>query len=221
MAARTLRLAAPLMRGADVKAAQRLLIDRGFLPAGSDDGVVGNDTIEGAIEAKTVLGYPDRLVIPVIGSRLLGYLDGKPVPGEYAERAEKRAKARPAGALQLPAFFNATHPTAGLPGYPAVDVFADGGTVVLSPVFGLVSKLSGSPPRDLTHLPPEDRHGALGWSVYIDSRFGVYYLTHFGTRGVKLRQGVDRGEPLGTVADFAKLSGGEVASHIHEGKHAA
>ena len=128
----------------------------------------------------------------------------------YAWQLYSRAP-KPVPGLQLPADFVATHETAGLPGYPAIDVFADGGTLALSPVTGTVVRTSGHPPTPTT-VPG----GPYGWSVYI----GPFYLTHFGGLLVKAGDRVRRGDPLGTVADYSRATGGITPSHIHEGKRA-
>jgi murein DD-endopeptidase MepM/ murein hydrolase activator NlpD len=119
--------------------------------------------------------------------------------------------------LLLPAHFKPTHQTEGLPGFPAIDCFAPAGTVVLAPLTGKVVKLSG-------HAPTEQAEpgGPYGWSIYLTARDGgTYYLTHFAsrTRIVKLGACIGKSEPLGTVADFARATGGRTPSHIHEGLH--
>lgn len=104
------------------------------------------------------------------------------------------------------------HPTAGLPGYPAHDWFAPTGTAVLSPVAGVVTRLSGHPPAQGPIAGP---HGPLGWSVYIQGRDGhSYYLTHLGERSARVGQAVERGTPIGTVADWARYG---TPSHVHMG----
>lgn len=116
--------------------------------------------------------------------------------------------------LQLPASFKATHETAGLPGFPAIDCFAKAGTPVLAPAAGKVSKLSGHDPKT-GGIPG----GAYGWSLYITTSTAVYFATHFGTRSVKLGQTVKRGDRLGTVCDAAVARMPSSSSHIHLGKH--
>ena len=113
--------------------------------------------------------------------------------------------------LQLPSRFKPTHQTAGLPGYPAVDVFAQPGTKVLAPADGVVDRLSGRDPA--TGGSPG---GSYGWSIYLKSRKGRYYLTHFGSRTVTLTKNVRKGDVIGTVCD-SKVSGKPGTSHIHEG----
>ena len=116
------------------------------------------------------------------------------------------------GSLQLARDFTPTHETAGLPGFSAVDVFADPGTMVLAPEDGIVDRLSG-------HDPMEGGKpgGAYGFTIYIQAASGRYFLTHFGSRRVTLGQRVRRGEPIGTVCDSA-VSHNPGTSHIHEGK---
>lgn len=115
--------------------------------------------------------------------------------------------------VQLPATFTPTHQTGGLPGYPAIDVFAKPGAVVLAPADGLIRRLSGRPPAQ-GGVPG----GAYGWSIYLDApAIGDYFLTHFATRLVVLDQQVRRGDELGTVCDAAVARMPSSASHIHEG----
>lgn len=109
--------------------------------------------------------------------------------------------------LQLPTLFSATHETAGLPGYPAIDVFAPPGTIVLSPADGTVSRLSGG--LD-TYTGPG---GPYGYSIYLTSRYGEYYMTHFGSIAVSQGQKVRYGERIGLVGDYPHAD----SDHIHEG----
>ena len=118
----------------------------------------------------------------------------------------------PDGSLQLPKDFRSTHETGGLPGFPAVDLFAQPDTVVLAPEDGTVDRLSGHDPREGGRPG-----GPYGWSIYIDAASGRYFMTHFATRKVKLGEQVKRGEAIGTVCD-SKVSGKPGTSHIHLGK---
>ncbi len=123
--------------------------------------------------------------------------------------------------LLLPRHFNTrvppAHNTSGLPGFPAIDVFAKGGTPVCCEFAGTVVKLSGHPPTATTKPG-----GPYGWSVYIRTPEGTYYLTHLGTRAAVVKVGykVKKGERIGTVANYSKATNGATASHIHEGFHA-
>jgi murein DD-endopeptidase MepM/ murein hydrolase activator NlpD len=104
------------------------------------------------------------------------------------------------------------HPTMGLDGYPAHDYFAPAGSAAVAPVTGKVVKLSG---HDPSQGPVAGPHGPLGWSVYIRGADGrTYYLTHMGSRTVKVGQTVRQGQQIGTVANYAKYG---TPSHIHMG----
>ena len=106
------------------------------------------------------------------------------------------------------------HETAGLPGFPAHDYFAPTGSPVVAPVSGTVIRLSGNDPR---LGPTQGPHGPLGWSVYIKGSDGhTYYLTHMGSRDVKVGETLQPGQVIGTVADYAKYG---TPSHIHMGIH--
>ena len=118
--------------------------------------------------------------------------------------------------LRLPRSFTPTHQTAGLPGYPAVDVFGDAGSFVVAKFGGTVSRLSGHPPTSSAQPG-----GPYGWSAYIDRHdgAGTYFLTHFGQRFVKLGQILTPGDVIGTVGDYKGATNGVTPSHIHEGWH--
>jgi murein DD-endopeptidase MepM/ murein hydrolase activator NlpD len=118
----------------------------------------------------------------------------------------------PAGSVPLPKEFVPTHQTAGLPGYPAVDVFGRPGATVLAPEDGVVARFSGRDPSQ-----GGQPGGPYGWSIYVDAPSGRYFMTHFGSRSVAVGQRVKQGEPLGTVCDSA-VSGKPGTSHIHMGK---
>lgn len=106
----------------------------------------------------------------------------------------------------------ADHPTAGLDGYPAFDYMAKAGTAAVAPVSGTVIKLSGHDPNG---GPTNGVHGPFGWSLYIKGDNGkTYFLTHMGSRTVKVGQRVSRGQKIGTVGNYAKWGG---ADHIHMG----
>jgi murein DD-endopeptidase MepM/ murein hydrolase activator NlpD len=107
----------------------------------------------------------------------------------------------------------ATHQTAGLPGFPAVDYFAKAGTPCVSPVTGKVVKLSG---HDPANGPTGGVHGPFGWSVYIEGGGKTYFLTHMGSRTVNVGDEVKQGERIGTVGNYAKWGG---VDHIHCGVH--
>jgi hypothetical protein len=104
------------------------------------------------------------------------------------------------------------HETAGLPGYPAHDYMAPAGAPAVAPVTGKVVKLSG---HDPSAGPTGGVHGPFGWSVYIQGDDGRrYYLTHMGSRDVRVGQRVKAGQQIGSVGNYAKWGG---ANHIHMG----
>lgn len=106
------------------------------------------------------------------------------------------------------------HPTKGLAGYPARDVFGKPGTPVVSPVNGTVIKVSGHDPKQ---GPIDGPHGPLGWSAYIKDQNGhVWYVTHLGTRAVKVGEKISRGAEIGTIANYDKYG---TPSHAHVGRH--
>lgn len=105
----------------------------------------------------------------------------------------------------------ATHQTAGLAGFPAVDYFAKAGTPCVSPVTGKVTRLSGHDPKN---GPTNGPHGPFGWSVYIEGGGKTYFLTHMGSRTVRVGQSVRQGEQIGTVGNYVRWGG---TDHIHQG----
>jgi murein DD-endopeptidase MepM/ murein hydrolase activator NlpD len=117
----------------------------------------------------------------------------------------------PAHGLQLPKTFTPTHQTSGLPGYPAIDVFAKPGTPVLAPAAGTVKRLSG---HDPANGPVGGVHGPYGWSMYVESSDGKRYMTHFGRMDVKVGEQLKAGQVIGTVGDYDRWGGW---AHIHLG----
>jgi hypothetical protein len=89
---RVLHLVNPLMHGADIRAAQELLVEHMYLAGRDVDGQYGPQTAEAARQAKWDLGYPAKNVVPTYGPILYSYLDGKSVPAAYTKRAKERAK---------------------------------------------------------------------------------------------------------------------------------
>jgi TP901 family phage tail tape measure protein len=147
---------------------------------------------------KEVVDWVEKIKIPKIDIPLIG---GGYKPGSAGGGGG-------GGGLQLPASFSATHQTGGLPGYPATDIFGPPGQAVLAPAAGVISKLSGS-------AGGPGGGGAFGYSMYLRSANGEYFLTHFGSRAVSLGQQVSRGQLLGTIADYP-----DRADHIHMGLRA-
>lgn len=135
---------------------------------------------------------PTDIGTPASGNPAKGFKAGVPVIGLTSEGGE--------------------HQTDGLAGFPAHDYFAKPGSTAVAPVSGTVIKLSGHDPKN---GPTNGPHGPLGWSVYIRGDDGrTYFLTHLGSRAVKLRQKIRAGTPIGTVANYDKYG---TPSHIHMG----
>jgi hypothetical protein len=91
---RTLHLTNPLMSGADVKRAQRLLAKNpyGGFPPGGIDGQYGPATANATKQAKFALGYPDDGCDNAFDPQLAGFLGGDPLPADFQARRQKRAK---------------------------------------------------------------------------------------------------------------------------------
>lgn len=113
--------------------------------------------------------------------------------------------------IVLPKTFTPTHDTAGLPGFPAVDVFGKPGEQVRIAVSGKVVRLSGRP-CNLGGTPG----GAYGQSIYIDAADGQRFLTHFDKVFVRVDDEITPTTLLGTICDSA-VSHKPGTSHIHYG----
>lgn len=92
------------------------------------------------------------------------------------------------------------HETGGLDGNWALDFCVAPNTGVLACEAGVVTKLSGhSPSQDLW-----DTQGVFGWTVYFTTENGYrYFVTHLGSRSVKVGDKVVAGTKLGAVGDQA------------------
>jgi murein DD-endopeptidase MepM/ murein hydrolase activator NlpD len=115
--------------------------------------------------------------------------------------------------LRLPPAFTPTHETAGLAGFPAVDLFAAPRTEVVADFYGVVVRISGR--RCCDGGSPG---GAYGQSVYITNRGNGYerYATHFDRLFVTVGQRISPGSRIGTVCDSA-VTGKPGTSHVHLG----
>lgn len=101
------------------------------------------------------------------------------------------------------------HPTRGLPGNYAVDLCAPGGTPILAPFAGVITKLSGHDPRDGVN------GDIFGWSLYLTRDDGTFmYLTHMGQRDVYVGEHLLIGQELGEVG---RWPGDPGRSHSHVG----
>jgi murein DD-endopeptidase MepM/ murein hydrolase activator NlpD len=134
------------------------------------------------------------------------------MPRPAASSPSTQTHARPGTPVAHLTSEGGAHQTDGLPGYPAHDYFAPSGSAAVAPVTGKVIRLSG---HDPAQGPTQGPHGPLGWSVYIQGSDGrTYFMTHMGSRNVKVGQTVRQGQQIGTVADYAKYG---TPSHIHLG----
>lgn len=102
------------------------------------------------------------------------------------------------------------HQTGGISGNWALDFMAPGGTTVVAPEDGTITRVSG-------HNPSTGTWGAgdvFGWSVYIRTAGGFFYGTHFGTLRVTAGQAVKAGQVIGQVGNWPGDPG---RSHTHLG----
>lgn len=102
------------------------------------------------------------------------------------------------------------HPTGGIPGNYALDFMAPGGTTVLAPEAGTVTRISG-------HDPSSGTHGAgdiFGYSIYLRTAGGFFFSTHYGSVSVSLGETVKAGQKVGTVGHWPRDPG---RSHTHLG----
>lgn len=109
--------------------------------------------------------------------------------------------------IRLPRVFTHTHWTAGLPDFPAIDVFAPAGTLVMPPEGGILVYKH--------FIPWNVTRRVGGWTVYLQGNSGnTYFLTHFGN--VRRDGRIRRFQSIGRVGD---VPANAWAPHIHEGKH--
>jgi len=109
--------------------------------------------------------------------------------------------------LQLLRNFAATHQTAGLSGFPAIDVFGNPGTPVLAPVGGNIV--------DVHMIPWNQQQRVGGETAYLQgANDRTYFLTHLG--GNVPTGPVTAGQQIGTVG---QVPGGWWQPHIHEGMY--
>lgn len=118
--------------------------------------------------------------------------------------------------IRLPASFKPTHQTAGLSGYPAIDIFGQPGDTITAGFAGTVRRISGHP--CVLGGPPG---GAYGQSLYIRSANGDdRYLTHLDKLLVRLGDNIRIGTPLATLCNAAN-AGKPGTTHVHYGLHKA
>jgi hypothetical protein len=98
---RTLILTSPVMRGEDVRLAQRRLNNFDCY-AGPEDGVFGEQTARACSQAKWILGYANKDVKPIYGDTLNDYLLGFKKPSIHMRRrASSRASSKSLGEKAL------------------------------------------------------------------------------------------------------------------------
>jgi murein DD-endopeptidase MepM/ murein hydrolase activator NlpD len=101
------------------------------------------------------------------------------------------------------------HPTSGLPGNWALDFMAPGGTTILAPQDGWVTRWSGHDPREGVV-----NGDIFGWNTYFTVPDGWYFLTHQAGRLVHPGKWVKKGTPIGLVGHWPFDPG---RSHSHLG----
>lgn len=116
--------------------------------------------------------------------------------------------------IQLPTSQTATHQTAGLPGFPAVDIMAKPGTPIGAPEDGIITRISGHEP---TEAPPQGQGGPWGLSIYfLGTQTGnTYYMTHLVKVAPPGRY--RRGDVIGLIGDYPGSSADHVHFAIHQG----
>lgn len=109
-------------------------------------------------------------------------------------------------AAPLPSKFKPTHPTSGLPGFPAADIFRAAGTPVGAPEAGVVARVD-------RRNEGKTSGQVFGAKVYFQGKSGAtYFITHIynpAKQGARLK----KGDVIGYVSAW---SGG--APHVHIGK---
>jgi murein DD-endopeptidase MepM/ murein hydrolase activator NlpD len=123
------------------------------------------------------------------GTKLAKTYPGSPVPGQRPHAS--------------------THPTGGLPGYPAYDYMCPAGTPCVAPVSGKIDRLSGKNPK-----LGGPAGGALGYSIYLSGNGKSYFMTHLDKVKVKAGQHVKQGEQ---IAEAAHGPPSWSTPHVHMG----
>jgi hypothetical protein len=96
-----------------------------------------------------------------------------------------------------------THETAGLAGYPAVDLFGEPGTPFVAPENGHVVRLSGKGGTS---------GQVFGFSVYFKGDSGKeYFITHLGPDRPAVGSRLAKGDPLGSISPW---DGGSPHAHV-------
>jgi peptidoglycan hydrolase-like protein with peptidoglycan-binding domain len=206
MAARTLKLAKPLMHGPDVQHFQTLAEHLGY-PTGPIDGIFGDGCAREAQLIRYDFGYPTTganvWTNGVVGARLIRVMEGhEKLPAAYQERAKAR-KAANALTKPLPTPMGNTsefkvQDAEGAPSddghryHAGKDWFAPGGTILSAPARGPV----------LEARPSRGNSGQVfGGTVKIQGPKYVHVFRHVNP-GVVVGQTVAAGAPVARVTDW-------------------
>lgn len=114
----------------------------------------------------------DLLTTVGLWNEVEGRSPNDPVPGKPVgdSAADKSAIGNAARGMQLPTSQRSTHQTAGLAGFPAVDIMAQAGTPVLAPEDGRITRV--------TAFNPDPRYFGNG-IYYVGTKTGnTYYIKH-------------------------------------------
>lgn len=110
------------------------------------------------------------------------------------------------------------HQTEGFPEPNiALDFLTAGGTALLAPFAGLITKLGGHDPATGTwrNGRPDPRGDVFGYSIYLEREDGLFaFMTHIGRESVRKGQEVEAGEKIGEVGHWPGDPG---RSHTHLG----
>jgi hypothetical protein len=115
--------------------------------------------------------------------------------------------------IRLPSRFDPTHATAGLAGFPAVDVFGSPGELVEVGSYGRVTRLSGR-----ARVGTEQPGGAYGFSVYWRNALTrvTRYATHLECACVEVGDRVGPSTRLGRIAP-PPIGSRAGSAHVHLG----
>lgn len=220
---RTLFLATPYLRGADVEA-----VRRGSIRYLEDDKLWAGYTKMKVAERRT-FGPGMKALVRRVEAKAGMHVDGKAGAGvdrllrtteaydgtcyrllkQYADAQVSWCYPHAAGATS--SICQKLHETAGLDNNMAYDFCAPGGTKVLAVVDSEVVKISGHPP---TYVP-DARLGIFGWNLHYVTATGYrWFSTHYGLLNVKVGQDLRRGAVVGTVG---RWPGDPGRSHTHIG----
>ena len=159
------------------------------------DGIIGQNTLDALVLSMdaTATGWYGSFVLPKAAAAALVYPHASPFNGSAPPKSD-------------------LHETGGIPMNWALDFMAPGGTKLVAPEAGTLSRQSG-------HDPSQGTSGAVndifGWSVYIQTPAGlVYFATHLGSVSVQVGQQLKAGDVIGVVGNWPGDPG---RSHTHLG----